>query len=82
MREVDGLKVGFVTSEVYFEGFHTPSMGSTARATGADVVFLLAPGKTGDDISDEMVREMLALAKPDAEPANVPVKPGREATSA
>jgi len=70
MRKVDGLKVGFVTSEVYFEGLHTPSMHSTANRTGADAVFLLAPGKTGDDVSDEMVREMLALAKPDAEPAN------------
>lgn len=64
MREVDGVKVGFVTSEVYFDGFHTPSMHSTAKQTGADVVFLLAPGKSSEDVSDECVREMLALVKP------------------
>lgn len=74
MREVDGIKVEFVTSEVYFEGLHTPSMISTARATGADVIFLLGTGKVGDDISDETVREMFALVKLDVKPPNAQVK--------
>lgn len=62
MRFVDGLKVAFVSSEVYFQGLHTPSMYSTAKKEGADVVFLLAPGKTEDDLTDEAIRDALALA--------------------
>lgn len=56
MRVVDGKKVSFVTSESYFESIWSPSMYSTAKETGADVVFLLAPGKTGDDLSDDEIR--------------------------
>lgn len=62
MREVDGLKIAFVTSESYFEGFDTPSMGSTAKATGADIVILLAEGKTEADVTDEDVRDVLKAA--------------------
>lgn len=60
MREVDGIKVAFVSSESYFEGFHTPSMYSTQKETGADMVLLLAEGKTPDDVSDDAIRELLA----------------------
>lgn len=60
MREVDGLKIAFVSSESYFEGFHTPSMGSTQKATGADMVLLLSPGKAESDITDDMIRALLS----------------------
>jgi hypothetical protein len=60
MREVDGMKVAFVQSESYFAGFHTPSMHSTSKATGADVVFLLAPGKSESDLSDDDIRGLFA----------------------
>jgi hypothetical protein len=60
MREVDGIKVAFVSSESYFEGFHTPSMYSTQKETGADMVLLLAEGKTPDDVTDDEIRELLA----------------------
>lgn len=60
MRIVDGLKIGFVHSEEYFESFATPSMGSTARTTGADVVFLLAPNKTEEDLTDDDIRDILS----------------------
>ena len=70
MREIDGMKIAFVTSEVYFDGLHTPSMYSTSRETGAHVVFLLAPGKTEADVSDEAIRDMLTLAANSREPAN------------
>ncbi|HZF98299.1 MAG TPA: hypothetical protein VEY92_08665 [Pseudoxanthomonas sp.] len=60
MREVDGLKIAFVSSESYFEGFHTPSMVSTQKATGADMVLLLSPGKVESDITDDMIRALLS----------------------
>jgi len=59
MRIVDGFKVAFVEAETYFEGLHTPSMVSTARATGADVVFLLGDSVTEADITDEQIRFFL-----------------------
>lgn len=62
MREVDGLNVAFVSSESYFDGFHTPSLISTSRATGADLVILLAPGKTEEDITDDDIRALLTQA--------------------
>ena len=60
MREVDGIKVAFVQSESYFEGLHTPSMYSTSKTTGADMVLLLAPGKAESDLSDDDIRGLLA----------------------
>lgn len=63
MRVVDGMKIAFVDSESYFQGMHTASMVSTARDTGADVVLLLAPGKTGDDVPDDEIRKVLTAAK-------------------
>lgn len=62
LREVDGMKIGFVQSESYFEGLHTPSMYSTSKATGANMVILLAPGKTEADVSDDDIRELLGAA--------------------
>jgi hypothetical protein len=62
-REVDGLKIAFVHSESYFSGMLTPSMYSTHKATGADVVILLAEGKTYADVSDDAVREILSDSK-------------------
>lgn len=59
MRVIDGLKIAFVSSESYFKGLHTPSMYSTSRETGANVVLLLAPGVTEDSLTDERIREML-----------------------
>lgn len=59
MREVDGLRVAFVEHDSYFESFTTPSMGSTARATGAQAVFLLGPGKTAADVTDDDIRAAL-----------------------
>jgi hypothetical protein len=64
MREVDGKKVAFVSSESYFESFTTPSMHSTAKETGADIVLLLAEGKTESDISDDEIRALLQGATP------------------
>ena len=63
MRTVNGLKVAFVSSESYFQGLHTPSMASTAKETGADVVMLVAEGKTEDDLSDEEIAEFIGLMK-------------------
>lgn len=60
MREVDGMKVAFVQSESYFSGLHTPSMYSTSKATGADIVVLLATGKTESDITDDDIRGLIA----------------------
>lgn len=59
LREVDGIKVAFVSSESYFQGFHTPSMHSTAKSTGANMVILLAPGVDSDSVTDEQIRSML-----------------------
>lgn len=59
MREVDGIKVAFVSSESYFQGFHTPSMHSTAKATGADMVILLAPGVEPESMTDDQIRLLL-----------------------
>lgn len=67
MREVDGKKIAFVTHDVYFAGAYTPSMYSTARDTGADVVLLLGPNKTGDDLTDDEIRELLAISGHHAE---------------
>lgn len=61
VREVDGLKVAFVSSESYFQGFGAPSMVSTARATGADIVILLAPSVSGDSLTDNEIRALLGL---------------------
>lgn len=61
LREVDGVKVAFVEHEVYFAGLLTPSMHSTAKATGADMVFLLAPGVKAENVPDEDIREMINL---------------------
>ena len=62
LREVDGLKVAFVRHEDYFDSLMSPSMGSVRRDPGADVVMLLGPGKTGDDLSDDYIRGVLGLA--------------------
>lgn len=35
-------------------------MYSTQKETGADMVLLLADGKTPDDVSDDEIRELLA----------------------
>ena len=59
MRVVDGVKVAFVEAGTYFEGLHTPSMVSTALATGADVVFLLGDSETESGITDETIRSWL-----------------------
>lgn len=59
MREVDGIKVAFADHDAYFSGFSSPSMGQIAKETGADVVLLLAPGKTSDDLSDEEISALL-----------------------
>lgn len=59
MREVDGIKVAFVGEESYFESLLTPSMYSTARDTGADVVILLASGKQESDLADDDIRVAL-----------------------
>ena len=67
MREVDGMKVAFVTHDVYFAGLATPSMYSTAKATGADIVFLLAAGKTEADLSDDDIRTALKAGMATAE---------------
>ena len=61
MRTVNGMKVAFVSSESYFQGMHTPSMCSTAKDTGADIVLLLAEGKTEADLSDDESAEILCL---------------------
>lgn len=63
MREVDGVKIAFVASEPYFASLYTPSMYSTARSTGADLVMLLAPGKTGDDLTDDDLRAFIKTAR-------------------
>lgn len=63
MREVDGLKIAFVGAESYFASLYTPSMYSTARDTGADVVLLLAEGKTEADVTDEDIRSILSAPK-------------------
>lgn len=63
MRTANGLKVAFVSSENYFQGLHTPSMVSTAKETGADVVLLLAEGKTEADLPDDEIAELLGLMK-------------------
>ena len=62
MREVDGKKVAFVNSEDYFASLYTSSMHSTAKETGADVVFLLAEGITEADVTDAEVRDWLTAA--------------------
>ena len=62
MRVVDGKKVAFVASESYFKGFHTASMASTAKENGADLVLLLAEGKTEADITDDDIRKILNRA--------------------
>lgn len=59
MREVDGMKIAFVSSESYFQGFHTPSMHSTAKATGANMVILLAPGVNEESLTDDQIRSLL-----------------------
>lgn len=59
MREIDGLKVAFVEGDSYFAGFHTPSMYTTAKKNGADVVFLIAEGKTEAGISDDEIRALV-----------------------
>lgn len=59
IRRIDGRTVALTDSETYFEGFHTPGMYQIAKATGADMVLLLAHGKTADDITDDEIREHL-----------------------
>lgn len=61
VREVDGIRVAFVASKGYFASLATQSMVSTARDTGADLVLLLAPGKTEADLSDDEIRALLEL---------------------
>lgn len=63
MREVDGIKIAFVTTESYFEGFHTDGMWRTAKKTGADVVILLAPEKVESDLTDDQIRDCLNVGK-------------------
>lgn len=67
-RVVDGIKVAFVDSETYFASLFTPSMVSTARETGAEVVLLLAPGVSPDAMTDEEIRALLALMTSNKEP--------------
>ncbi|KAF1706243.1 hypothetical protein [Pseudoxanthomonas sacheonensis] len=74
MRTVDGYTVAFVDSESYFQGFHTPSMVSTSRETGADIVLLLAPGKSGDDVPDDEIRKVISAAELTAKPGAEGVK--------
>lgn len=63
MREVDGTKVAFIDHDVYFGSIYTSSMVSTQMNTGADVVLLLAPGKTEQNVTDDEIREVFkALA--------------------
>jgi hypothetical protein len=64
MREVDGKKVAFVEHASYFAGFGTPSMHSTSKETGAEMVILLAPGKTEADVSDDDIRNLLQHKRP------------------
>jgi hypothetical protein len=65
VKLVDGIRVEFVTSENYFSCIiGTPSMSRTARLTGADIVLLLAPGKTEADLSDDDIRAVLQKVKP------------------
>jgi hypothetical protein len=63
MREVDGKKVAFVDWETYTSSMFSPSMYSTARDTGADIVFLLAPGATEANLSDDEIRGLLQAAQ-------------------
>lgn len=67
MREVDGLKIDFVTHDAYFESIASPSMFNIAKETGADVVLLLGPGKTEKTISDEYIRALLHMNVSDIE---------------
>lgn len=53
VRVVNGLKVAFVEEGEYFKSFSTPSMYSTARKTGADVVVMLSEGVTAESLTDE-----------------------------
>lgn len=69
MRELDGMKIAFVSSESYFESMFTPSMYSTAKETKADMVLLLAPGKTEADITDDDIRKMLTAIPEPEEPS-------------
>lgn len=59
LREVDGMKVAFVEWGLYTQSMFTPSMVSTARATGADVTFLLAPDLKAEDVTDDEIRNLL-----------------------
>lgn len=63
MRELDGLKVAFCEHESYFSGFTTPSMYSTSKATGADIVFLLGPGVKPEEVSDEELLRALGAMR-------------------
>lgn len=60
MREIDGLKVAFIEHDDYFAGFHTDSMHRRQRKTGADIVLLLAEGKSESDVTDEEIRALLS----------------------
>ena len=61
VREVSGLKVAAIEHEEYFKGFGTASMYSVSKETGADVVLLLAEGKTFDQLTDEEIAKQLRL---------------------
>lgn len=63
VREVDGIKVSFCEHATYFESFVSPSMHSTAKATGADLVFLLAEGVKADELTDDEIRVFIAAAQ-------------------
>jgi hypothetical protein len=65
VRVVDGIKVGFCEHESYFSSFTTPSMHSTHRETGAEVVLLLAPGVKPEDLTDEQIRKTISAMKGD-----------------
>ena len=77
MRTVNGVKVAFIESAAYFATFGKPSMRSVAKETGADIVLLLADGKTEADVTDEEIRDVLngiADAKEESFPA-APAQP-------
>jgi len=73
VREVNGMKVSFISHEEYFAGFHSASMYSVAKQTGANVVLLLGPGKLPEDLSDDDIRRTLQLTGPDYGPLPAPI---------
>ena len=63
MRTVNGRKVVFIESAAYFATFGKPSMRSVAKETGADIVLLLADGKTEADVTDEEITVLMDIAQ-------------------